>query len=107
MAIVNQNIVIEITADVETRTGTGNNGPYEISSQEAYYHSPEEKYPRLISFNVESEQKSYPLGHYLLDTSKSLQVGQYNALGFNRYMNLIPLNESDLEALRKNQVIKF
>jgi hypothetical protein len=101
-SLPSQNVIIEITGPAETRSGNGPNGAWSVSSQEAYYHSPVEKYPRLISFNIESENSAYREGYYLLDMASSLNVGQYNALGFNRNMKLIPLNPEQVKQLVKH-----
>lgn len=87
-------IKIEIVGEVVQRNGTYNGTPYTAYSQPAYLHRPSEIYPEKVSFSIESANDALPVGFYEIDFDKSLQVGQWNALGFNRNLKLIPSKPS-------------
>jgi len=84
-------ILIEITGPVQSRDGTYNGNSYTSYSQPAYLHRPSEKYPEKISFSVESANDMLEEGFYKIDFDKSLMVGQWNALGFNRNLTVTPV----------------
>lgn len=83
-------IRIEIVGDVESREGSYNGRDYTVYSQPAYLHRPSAHYPERISFQIASVNEKLPVGYYEIDFDKSLNVGQWNSLGFNRNLALIP-----------------
>jgi len=80
---------IEVTSDAQTRhTQNG-----DMHFQEAYLHKEGAKYPSRVQLSIESIQKAYAQGFYLLDVAKSTYIGQYDALNFSRFLTLIPVKQ--------------
>lgn len=96
-------IKIEIVGPVESRSGTGPRGEYTVYSQPAYLHKPSSHYPEKVSFNIESVNDQLAPGFYEIDFDKSLSVGQWNSLGFNRNLTLIPSQPVRQSAPSPNQ----
>lgn len=84
-------ILIEITGEAESREGVYNGNPYTSYSQPAYLHRPSEKYPEKVAFAIASVNDALKQGFYAIDFDKSLTVGQWNSLGFNRNLTVTPV----------------
>lgn len=96
-------IKIEIVGPVETSTRSYNGVATTYFTQLAYLHRPSEVYPEKVNFSLESAADGLPLGYYEIDFDKSLQVGQWNALGFSRYLKLIPTKSNTQVGPSANQ----
>lgn len=90
MSTQNQSVRIEIIGDVQQRDGEYNGRKYTAFSQVAYLHRPSEHYPEKISFPIESANDALKPGFYTIDLDASLQVGQWNSLGFKRNIVVKP-----------------
>lgn len=89
------------TTDVDTRSGTSNrtNKEYEISTQEAWFHLPNDRYPSRVLMNLEDKNRPYPAGTYYVDVLEMLQVGGFSQLELNtRKMKLVPAQASAQKA---------
>lgn len=89
---MSQNLIIEIlSTDVNTRSGTSQNGaPYSISTQKMYFHNGE-AFPEGfdISLDIEGGQSAFPVGKYLLGQG-SVRRGKYGP-EFARSLSLVPI----------------
>ena len=91
---MNQDIQIEITGTLQQTDRVYDGREVTRYHQEAYLHRPSEKYPEKVSFQVEDANKALPLGFYNIDFDNSLQVGQWNSLGFSRFLQLVPVKQN-------------
>lgn len=86
-------IEVESTSVDERHGISAKNKPWTMREQKVYAHVLEEsgkpaKYPVKCKVLLEENQSPYQPGFYTIDP-RSIQVGEYEALGFER-MKLVP-----------------
>lgn len=86
----NDQVKVEIIGELQSQDRSYDGREYTIYYQVAYLHRPSEHYPEKISFRVQSPNDSLKPGYYTIDLDASILIGQWNSLGFNRNLKLVP-----------------
>lgn len=89
--------VIIDSEKVETRTGEGARGRWEIRTQAAWVDLGD-KYPQRFRIRVGRDAAAYPVGEYAIDAAGSMFVNRYGSLVLAEELVLVPLTKAKAAA---------